>query len=239
MTKTAVQAAQQYRAAGLSIIPFQAGTKFPDLEALRSSGNINFQGRASWQVFYRRLATDAEFDAWFASGDRNVGILTGFRHLLALDFDDAESYAAWSAAYGDVARGTSTQRTPRGFHVLFRWPSVWTTRWLTSIGFRLVRPGGLRAGEIKGSYDFIAAWPSIAEGRGHYAWLAGQAPWETEILMIERLAEIGIQPVSKIPQAYFAFLRKLVTDPGRRFPQLLTWVKYRYDKYRGAGARYY
>jgi len=238
MNNLLLDAALRYRRVRLSIIPLQPRSKFPDLQALRVSGNLNHLGQPSWSEFYRRLATHEEALSWFGSGDRNLGLLSGYCQLLILDFDERESYEEWSTHYTDIAARTSTQRTAKGFHVLFRWAKTWTMYYRTGTGFSLLESESPHLGHMKGAFGWIAGWPSVNPEGYQYEWLPGQAPWETGILRIERLEDIGVEPTRKIPQAHVAFLRRLLLNPRDNLPMLSKWLKYRWNLLRGTAVRY-
>ena len=238
MEYSLVHAALRYTALGLSVAPLLPRSKFFDYEALGQVGSLDFRGRPSWRTFSRRLPTPAEIESWFSSGERNLAILTGFRGLLVLDFDAPSSYDRWSAAFGHVAARTSVQQTSRGFHVFFRWPGVWITRWRTGIAFRLLGDAVDRAGQMKGPATYVAAWPSIHPSGWRYSWLPGQAPWEAGIADIHSLREIGIEPDKKIPDAYWAFALKTIKDPGLGLRFLWRWLVHRVRTARGRPARY-
>jgi hypothetical protein len=165
--------------------------------------------------------------------------LTGCRQLLALDFDDVQSFNDWFGEYKALASSTCIQRTPRGFHVLLRWAQVWSTRFQTGVGFKLADSTSRRAGELKGADDWLTAWPSVRAGGTHYAWLPGQAPWETEIARVKRLQDIGIDPLRKIGDSYVTFVRNFIADPGTGLPLLVRWVRHRYSRARGIRGRWY
>lgn len=215
---------------GISVIPVRPQSKFPDAQALTASGNLNLQRQPSWQVFIRRMATQDEVNTWFASDSGSLGIVAGYGQLLILDFDRLESYDHWFDKYAYYAKRTSIQKTRNGFHVLFRWKNVWTMRYYVNNAFQLLNTGGINAGELKGGSDYVVAWPSVHPDGGQYQWLPGQAPWETEIVRIDSLEEIGIEPVKKIPESYTAFVLKLFAHPGGNIPILLNWIKNKYTK---------
>jgi len=233
-----LEAALKYRRVELSPIPCRARSKFPDQEALRLSRSLNFLGHPSWMAFGGRLASDEALKTWFESGTRSLGIATGYRDLLVLDFDSQAGYKEWSRRYERVASHTGIQRTPQGFHVFLRWQNVHTTRHAVNNDFCLDGTPGTRVGQIKGASDYVIAWPSFHPDGSQYRWLPGQAPWETKLVRIESLDQIGVVPVRKPLWRYLAFLAVLLARPRERVPQLARWIKNKYGKLTGAFFKY-
>jgi len=95
------QAARDWVRAGISVIPLWARDKRPALKA--------------WEPYKTRLPTDDELRAWF-QGERNYGVVTGWRGLVVLDFDDLNQYVTWRAEHDIQTFETSTGR---GVHLYF------------------------------------------------------------------------------------------------------------------------
>ena len=228
-----VEAAQLYRKVGISVIPIAAGTKVPDGEALAATRSYVFPRRISWWLFTRRLPTDDEINTWFASGTRNLAIVSGYRQLLILDFDDAASYERWYAKYGSLADKTCIQKSPRGFHVLFRWKGTWTIPFYATSKFHLLDSRGLRVGELKGDRDWVVAWPSIHPSGIQYAWLPHQAPWDKEILRIDSLHQIGVEPFRDLVGGYVRILPRLLFRPRSEVPAVMRKLESKYRALRG------
>jgi hypothetical protein len=234
MTQNPVlDAARRYRELGFSVIPFRPHGKSPDPEALAASGNFLRPGQPSWEVFNSRQATDEEFEAWFGSMERNLGLVTGFHDLFVLDFDEAETWNTWLSRYEGIARTTSIQRTGKGFHVMLRWHGAWTVPLYRNTRFRLSGVPGVIAGEMKGAFDNAVCWPSIHSSGKQYQWFPGQAPWETELVRIKSLREIGIQADRTLARTYLAALSKIITHPNSGVPILVDWVRRKYRFRRG------
>ena len=238
MAKAMVEAAIKYRDHGFSVIPCGARDKFPDFEALRASRNLDRRGRPTWRALQQRLPSDDEINSWFGSEDRNLGLVTGFGELLILDFDAEGAFESWSHKFPELAAGTSVQRSARGHHVLFRWSGVWTTRYLTAIGFQLPESRGRAAGAVKGRSDYVVAWPSIHPSGKEYHWLPGQAPWEAGISRIASLQSIGIELMSPFPGSYFRFARNFLTEPRLGMKLLVRWFRNKDDKSAGRKSRF-
>jgi hypothetical protein len=71
---------------------------------------------ASWREFQDRLPTLAEIARWFQSRLRNLAIITGWRGLTVLDFDQMPAYDLWRLAY-PIAAASYSVATSRGIHV--------------------------------------------------------------------------------------------------------------------------
>jgi KaiC/GvpD/RAD55 family RecA-like ATPase len=109
-------------AADLSVIPIRPdGSKAPALT------------RGNEVLNRKRRATDQELQAWFGTGKKGIGILSGAisANLELIDFDrDAETlFPDWCALVEAEVPGLvprlSVTRTPRpGFHVRYRCPEV-------------------------------------------------------------------------------------------------------------------
>lgn len=100
-----LKAALRYTNAGVAVIPL-----WPDR---RKNPKLT-----SYSEFYERLPTRGEWARWAQVWpDANIGLITGYWGLVALDFDDFESYQAWDCG---LKGQTWTVRTGRGYHVWFR-----------------------------------------------------------------------------------------------------------------------
>ncbi len=76
----------------------------------------------SWREFQNRLPTADELRRWFQSKFSNVAIITGWRGLVVLDFDQQPLYRLWhdwSITAAPQARLSYTVQTSRGVHVYF------------------------------------------------------------------------------------------------------------------------
>jgi len=74
------------------------------------------------QEFNSELPTVDQIERWFTRWpDANIGLITGYWQLCALDFDDQASFDAWvSQGQWDYIAPTWVVSTGRGFHVWFR-----------------------------------------------------------------------------------------------------------------------
>lgn len=109
---------------GVAVLPIQYREKKPDAGALWFVGSRNALGHGAWEPFKARLPDHRELIPWFGTTRRrNIGIITGWRGLTILDFDDWTAYADWRAwaatAGGHAARAAESYQvaTSRGVHV--------------------------------------------------------------------------------------------------------------------------
>lgn len=104
------QAARQYTKAGLAVIPL-----WPDK---RKNPHLD-----SFSCYTQRLPTLEEWNRWAVRWPRaNLGLITGYwQNLVALDFDEEETYELWANGPGwGVVGKTWLVRTGRGCHVWFK-----------------------------------------------------------------------------------------------------------------------
>lgn len=108
--------------AGIGIIPVQFKDKRPDHTQLPRGAD----GSPTWEPFKTILPSEDDLRKWFAN-PRNYGVVTGWRGLLVLDFDDASEYSRWrlwASLHGGIARFVAENafqvQTSRGVHVYLR-----------------------------------------------------------------------------------------------------------------------
>lgn len=106
--------------AGYSVIPIRAdGTKAPAL--------------SEWRRYQQRRPDDREMEIWFSSGINGIAVVGGAvsGNLEIIDFDDAHAFEAFCAKAEELeldsllakVRSGFLERTPRGFHLLYRCPA--------------------------------------------------------------------------------------------------------------------
>jgi hypothetical protein len=109
---TPAQTAYQFRALGVATIPIKPHDKHPDL--------------AHWAGYQRQLPTPEQLLRWFDQPERNVGVVTGWRGLTVLDFDELKTYRKWLiwaqrqgrlSLAAHVASAAYRVSTSRGVHV--------------------------------------------------------------------------------------------------------------------------
>jgi len=153
------QTAEYWLDSGIAVIPIAYRDKRPTL--------------STWREFQTRLPTVAEIRRWFQSRLTNLAVITGWRGLVVLDFDQRPAYDLWrdwSRENAPAAPYSYTVETARGVHVyLFIDEPTQTTR-----------AGSI---DIKAAGGYVLAPPSIhPSGRAYQ--LLSDAP----ILRVDRLA---------------------------------------------------
>lgn len=109
--------------AGIAVIPIRYREKAPESKLLPRDAT----GLHTWDPYNQALPPDTELQRWFLTGKRNYGVVTGWRNLVVIDFDDLSAYLSWcvwaTRQGGYTARilsGTYQVRTARGMHVYVR-----------------------------------------------------------------------------------------------------------------------
>lgn len=172
-----LQAARSWVRNGFSVIPLGWRSKRPAFGALRLTGMVNEAG-TTWDPLKQRQPTDEELRLWFTGPRRNLGIVTGWRGLTVLDFDQRDIYRAWmswAAAEGGraahIAAATYRVFSARGVHVYVMVDEP-------------VESYKLPAIDIKARWGYVLAPPSMHPS-GHQYYSHGAS-----IARCERLAEI-------------------------------------------------
>lgn len=102
-----LNSALSWHNAGIAVIPILAGSKSPALD--------------SWREYQQRLPTERELQCWFSRPGYNIAVITGWRGLAVIDWDDIMAYSAWlaglSADMAALVLRTYQVRTSRGFHL--------------------------------------------------------------------------------------------------------------------------
>ena len=120
-----MRAAQEYRSAGISVIPIGADKK-PCFALLPRDET----GEPTWKPLQQAPASDQQLEQWFGgSTPANIGMLTGgaSSNLLALDFDVKEYFGefrdalklAYPELYDKLYYAVQVQ-TRKGIHLLIR-----------------------------------------------------------------------------------------------------------------------
>lgn len=110
--------AMSWRALGIATTPILKGRKVP---ALRR-----------WKTYRDRLPTERELQIWFQDTEFGLAVITGWRDLVVVDWDDMWAYSYWLASLDGLAAATQDTyrvRTKRGMHLYFYCPKAkhcWT-----------------------------------------------------------------------------------------------------------------
>lgn len=170
--------ARQWVKNGFSVLPLYHRSKRPAFSALKCTGHINEDGGCSWDGLKERLPTDDELWLWFAGPRRNLGIVTGWRGLTVLDFDQREVYdawASWARAEGGraahIEANTYRVFSARGVHVYVMVDEV-------------VEPFRIAEIDIKAAWGYVLAPPSV-HPNGHQYTAMGAT-----VARCERLSDV-------------------------------------------------
>jgi len=156
-----------YFDAGLVVIPLAAKSKRPLVR---------------WLEFQTNAPDRDQVTEWARRWPGcNWAVLLGppSAGLIALDFDDAASYARWAAAWPDVAQAAPTAATARGAHVYLVGPAGQRTASLENY-----------AGEVKGAGGYTLLPPSIHPSGAVYQWRHGDLA--RYVPSVDDLRQIGI-----------------------------------------------
>ncbi|HMT20663.1 MAG TPA: bifunctional DNA primase/polymerase [Promineifilum sp.] len=188
---TLTAAAETWLNSGIAVIPVAWRDKRPAVSA--------------WREFQTRLPTSDEVRRWFQSRLTNLAVITGWRGLTVLDFDQRAAYDLWrdwSREAAPAARFSYTVQTSRGVHVyLFIDEPVPT-----------MRAGNI---DVKAAGGYVLAPPSIHPSGTPYR-LLSDAP----ILRVDRLARVLpasllalAQPTAPVAPPHAARVAQLPADP--------------------------
>lgn len=160
--------ALNYHDAGLAVIPLAAKSKRPLVRWSEYQTNPPERDLVTdWAGRYRGC---------------NWAVLLGppSAGLIALDFDDAASYARWTAVWPDVAQAAPTVNTARGAHVYLVGPAGQRTASMENY-----------AGEVKGAGGYVLLPPSIHPSGAVYRWRHGDLA--RYVPDVDDLRQIGIE----------------------------------------------
>lgn len=141
-----VDVAIQYLRAGWSVIPLRPGSKKPAVE---------------WQPYIQEKATEQQVEEWWRSDPRrNIGLVCGpISGVCVVDVDQADPAPIYREAPCDLI-----QRTPKGWHLVYKHPGHHV----------LTRAGVLPGVDVRGDGGYIVAAPSVVEGK-EYKWVRNEA----------------------------------------------------------------
>lgn len=112
---------------GIAVCPTMYRSKFPDCEALKSVG-MERDGKAQWASLKSSLPTTSQILKWYGNGKlHNMAVITGWRNLTILDFDDLKTWAiwyAWQVENNPDYLNTLIVQSSRGLHYYFYLPNL-------------------------------------------------------------------------------------------------------------------
>lgn len=122
---------------GIATIPILARSKSPALD--------------SWAEYQQRLPTERELRAWFSNPAYNLAVITGWRGLVVIDWDDIHAFDEWKNWLGIKRQALLTTYrvyTSRGIH-LYYW------------AFKEAHCAHLTHCDVKAAGGYVLAPPSI------------------------------------------------------------------------------
>ena len=192
-----LQVALSWLENGWTILPIAYRSKRPDFRALRDTGYVDAEGRPVWDPLKESPPSIEAVKAWF-SRPCNLGVITGWRNLVVVDFDHREAYDAWivwcraeGGIAADIAARTYRVVSARGMHMyLIVEESIesWSI------------PGML---DVKGQWGYVLAPPSTHPSGHIYAGLGvaiERVPRLRDVLPFDPAAEVEAKTI--VPVAY-------------------------------------
>ncbi len=131
---TSLEYAIQWVQNSISVIPCLQRSKTPALD--------------SWREYQLRLPTYDEVGRWFARPGYNLAVITGWRGLVVIDFDDMSAIETWLHRTDHVAQMTYKVLTARGVHYYF----------YSAEPARRAKLGGV---DVKAAGGYVLSPPSI------------------------------------------------------------------------------
>lgn len=174
---------------GVAVVPQKYGGKKPI---------------APWGVYRHRLPDEAELRQWFGNGRRyNLAVVTGWRGLAALDFDNPQNYYQWLMTMGRGIGQTYQVLSSKGMHVYYFIREK--TSYVNLHAGRKESPGrcalpdahGPSACEVKAGGVLITVPPSMHGSGRRYEVLS-----DKPILTVDSLADV-------LPASLVKFARPL------------------------------
>jgi hypothetical protein len=149
------------------------------------------EANIKWQVYQKRLPTDAEIDMWFSNNQSNLAIVCGevSGNLVVVDCDNDEKFLELKPiiesklGIDNLINHTPVVKTGKGYHIYFR-----TKEPVMSQKFPRL--------DIKSEGGYVIAPPSIHPNGTQYKFINENVP---SIMVIHSLEDIGI-PVNQKPE---------------------------------------
>lgn len=142
MSDRMVDHALRYMEQGWSVIPLIPGSKRPNIE---------------WRPYIEQRADRGQIEAWWkATPTANIGLVTGpISGVCVVDVDNADPRIIYEENPCNLV-----QRTPKGWHLVYRHPGHPV----------LTRAGVVTGVDVRGDGGYIVAAPSVVDGR-EYRWI--------------------------------------------------------------------
>lgn len=138
-----------YVGLGWSVLPIKNGSKEP---------------AGKWKQYQSTRAESAEVLSWLSQGHGLAVTLGGISESwICRDFDEADSFHRWQAAYPELGQRLPISQTGRGYHVFF-----------PSSGAVATKKFG--DGELRAEGAYVVLPPSRHPDGGQYRWLREPQP---------------------------------------------------------------
>lgn len=197
------QEAVKLAAAGYLPVPLYASRKHMDVAAAGDDPlHLASRDKAMKELLFTGLAVSmvmktpdqGTVEAMFGDSNANIGLVTGHRNLLVLDFDDAGAFRKFAEGNGRLVREAPLVRSPDGWHLYLRTPAPVPT----SSVYRGLR----RIGHVKSLGGYVVCPPSRLGSGGRYVWEEGHSVFEKTPPEVPGLSALGLTQVSPLKSAY-------------------------------------
>lgn len=118
---TPLDTALQWLDLGIATIPIEYRGKRPKFTSFVETGDISDNGKAEWNPYKEKLPELDRVKTWFKSKFTNIAIVTGWKNLVIIDFDNEPIWKMWQSWINlkmpELLRATYRVKTRRGQHV--------------------------------------------------------------------------------------------------------------------------
>ncbi len=154
-------------ARGWSVIPIKPGKKTPSVR--------------SWKAFQQRVPTEEEMQSWWGNGRAHgIGLVTGGRSAVVIDFDGADAAEKVKAKGLPLAKTVAQRTGGGGFQLFYVHPHPDTPVPNHTDLLRTKSAEGW-AIDVRGDGGYVCIPPSLHPSGRTYAWFEGFSPDEAEL----------------------------------------------------------
>lgn len=118
---TPLDTALQWLDLGIATIPIHYYGKNPKFNSFIETGDISNSGKPEWNPYKEKLPDKDRIKIWFKSKFTNIAILTGWRNLVIIDFDNQSIWELWKSwiqfEMPELLHNTYRVKTRRGEHI--------------------------------------------------------------------------------------------------------------------------
>lgn len=105
---------------GIATIPILYRSKRPNFAALMETGDIDQDGKPTWDRMKNNLPGKLDILTWYKSPLSNIAVICSWQNLVIVDFDNMDAYDLWIQLYGQEGwADTYTVCTGRGYHLYY------------------------------------------------------------------------------------------------------------------------